>query len=428
MQNHSLAARHAERRYHIEVQRNLTRNFVAHLAHGMLGQTGFRLIMAPTFLPAYIMMLAGGSEFTVGLALSLQALGMTLTPMVGANLIEYRKRVLPVGFLTGGAMRGSVLLIALSGFFLEGTAALVAVMVSLMLLGMFQGMQGVIFNFLMSKVIPVKKRGRLTGLRNFLAGITSAAVAWIGGTYLIGDVPTAAGYSWTFLLAFVLTSMGLLMLLAVREPEPPTVRDRQTLRQRMSDLPALLRDDPAFTRYFLARSLATMGRMAMPFYFLHAGQFIGITGQTLGIVTFAFTLAGTVSNLIWGTMADKRGFRSTFLAAIGLWILSTILLMVADGLLVTVVVFIGIGAAVQGFQNSSQNLTLEFGQRDDLPVRIAVANTASEIAGTLGPLLGGILASLLGYNAVFLASIAFLGIGGLVVRIYVPEPRLRAGT
>lgn len=417
------AARHAERRYHIQVQRDLTRNFIAHLCHGMLGQTGFRLLNAPTFLPAYIMMLSGGSQLAVGLALSVQALGMTLTPLVGANLIEHRKRVLPVGFLTGGAMRATVLLIALSGFFLDGRYALIAILVCLALLGLFQGMQGVIFNFLMSKVIPVRKRGRLTGLRNFLAGITSAAVAWAGGAFLLGEEPTAHGYSWIFLLAFGLTTTGLLMLLAVREPEPPTVKPKQSLVRRMGEVPQLLRDDPAFTRYFLARSLATMGRMAMPFYILYAGQSIGLSGHTLGMVTFAFTISGTVSNLVWGSMADRGGFRRTFLASIALWIASTLVLVFTNGLAVTILVFVGIGAAVQGFQNSSQNLTLEFGDRDNLPMRIAIANTASEIAGTIGPLLGGILASALGYVSVFVAAITFLVIGGTIVAIYVPEPR-----
>ena len=161
----------------------------------MLGQTGFRLINTPTFLPAYLMMLSGGSEFIVGLALSLQTFGMVLTPMVGANLIEHRKRVLPLGFFIGGLMQTTILMIALSGLFLAGQSTLIALLVCLMLLGLLQGMQGVIFNVLMSKVIPVSKRGQLTGLRNLLAGITSAVVAWLGGTYLIGDDPTAAGYS-----------------------------------------------------------------------------------------------------------------------------------------------------------------------------------------------------------------------------------------
>lgn len=420
-----MAQRHAERRYDLQVQRDLPRNFYAHLGHGMLGQTGFRLINAPTFLPAYIMLLSGGSEMMVGLALSVQALGMMLTPLLGANLIEHRKRVLPVGFLIGAMMRLSVLFIALSGLLLGGTSVLVAILVSLTLLGLFQGMQGVVFNFLMSKVIPVKKRGRLTGLRNFLAGITSAAVAWLGGHYLLGEVPTAAGYSYTFLLAFVLTSIGLLLLLFVREPEPPTVKVKLGLVQRLGEVPQLLREDPAFSRYFLARSLATMGRMAMPFYILFAGQSIGLSGQNLGIITFAFTIAGTVSNLAWGSMADRHGFRGTFLLSIALWVVSTLVLLVASSQWLIILVFIGIGAAVQGFQNSSINLTLEFGDRDNLPMRIAIANTASELAGTIGPLLGGVLAALLGYEAVFIASIVFLIIGGAVVRIYVPEPRKR---
>ena len=58
----------------------------------MLSQTGFRLLNAPTFMPAYIMLLSGGSNLAVGLSSALQSFGMTLTPMIGANLIEHRKR------------------------------------------------------------------------------------------------------------------------------------------------------------------------------------------------------------------------------------------------------------------------------------------------------------------------------------------------
>jgi len=56
-------------------------------------------------------------------------------------------------------------------------------------------------------------------------------------------------------------------------------------------------------------------------------------------------------------------------------------------------------------------------------VRIAIANTASEAAGTLGPLLGGALAAAFGYSVVFVASVAFLVVGAIVVMYWVPEPR-----
>jgi MFS family permease len=418
--------RRAERLYQVEIRRNLNRNFVVHLLHGMLGQTGFRLLNAPTFLPAYLLLLSG-SDVAVGIGLALQALGMAITPLLGATIIEHRSRVLPMGFVTGGAMRLSVLGIALSGLVLAPVHALWAIFVWLTLFGLFQGMQGVIFNYLMSKVIPVSKRGRLTGLRNFLAGITSAGVAIAGGAWFLGEDPDIAGYSYTFVLAFVLTTCGLLSLAFMKEPMPPTLRRRSSVGARLREIPALLRADRAFTRYVTARALATAGRMALPFYILFAGTSIELTGGNLGILTVAFTLAGTVSNLLWGAMADRTGFRLVYLLSVGLWVLTTVLLIFSSGLLMTTLVFIGIGAAVQGFQNASMNLTLEFGHRDDLPVRIAIANSVSETAGTIGPLAGGAIAALFGYQVLFFTSVAFLIAGGVMVALQVPEPRHRKG-
>jgi len=416
----------AERRYEIAVRRNLNRNFAVHLVHGMLGQTGFRLLNAPTFLPAYLLLLSGGSDFAVGLGLALQSVGMMLTPLLGASLIEHRRRVLPVAFAVGSLMRLSILGIALSGLLLAPGTALYWIFGWLVAFGLFQGMQGVMFNVLMAKAIPVAKRGRLTGLRNFLAGVTGAAVAFASGRWLLGAEPDVTGYSQTFLLAFALTAVGLVTLTAMKEPRPPTARPRQSVLRRLRDVPALLRDDRPFSRYLVARALATLGRMALPFYIVYAGAGMALSGANLALMTVAFTIAGTVSNLLWGALADRFGFRLVLLASIGLWILATLALLAGSGLAATATVFVGLGAAVQGFQNASMNLTLEFGHRDDLPLRIALTNSTSELAGAIGPLLGGLIAATLGYPALFAGSIVFLLVGGLMVVAYVPEPRRRA--
>ncbi|MDE0443022.1 MAG: hypothetical protein OXL38_12985, partial [Gammaproteobacteria bacterium] len=78
-----------------EVAEHLRRNTLTQLAHGLFGQTGFRLVSAPTFLPAYLFMLSG-SDFVVGLARSLQGAGTVASPMLGASLIGHRKRFLGV--------------------------------------------------------------------------------------------------------------------------------------------------------------------------------------------------------------------------------------------------------------------------------------------------------------------------------------------
>jgi MFS family permease len=411
--------------YRQQVLADLPRNFSAHLLHGMLGQTGFRLFSTPTFLPAFILLLSGGSEFAVGLALALQAFGSALTPVLGAWLIEHRQRVLPVGFVTGAAMRLMVLGVALAGMLLQPPWALWLVYLFLALFGLLAGCQAVIFNVLLAKVIPVTNRGKLVGLRNFLAGVTTALVAWYGGHHLLGETPAADGYAWMFIIAFVMTSVGLACLLAVREPQPPTTLGRSSLAQRLRSIPGFMRDDPAFSRYVQARALTTLGRMALPFYILYAGQEIGLSGQTLATLTIAFTVTATVSTIGWGLLADQRGFRLTLLLSVGLWLGVTVLLLVSRDYLLVVVIFAALGASQEGFRIASINLALEFGHRDQIPLRLAVANSAAELAGAVAPLLGGIVAALLGYGAVFVLTALLLAVGATQLLLLVPEPRGR---
>ena len=373
------------------------------------------------------MLLLSGSDFVVGLARASQYLGMFLSPLLGATIIEHRRRVLPVGFLIGGLMRAQVLGLGLAGLVLAPSSAIIAICLLLGLFGFFMGMQGVIFSYLMSKVIPVERRGRLLGLRNSLAGLTAAGVAYLGGEYFVGHDVLGNGYAATFLVAFVLTCLGLSMLMMIREPEPPSVRTQASLGERLRDLPALLRADHAFTYYFVCRALATMGRMAAPFYVLHAGDVIGLSGTHIGILSTAYVIANSATNLGWGLLADRFGFRLVFIAAIGLWLLSVLGLMAAGDLSTFVLAFVGIGAGMGGFQMAAQNLVLEFGSRKDLPLRIAVANSAQELVGAIGPLLGGVLAVTFSREAVFWTAMTFQLAAIALVLIRVDEPRYRVG-
>jgi MFS family permease len=409
--------------YDAHIKRHLPRNFTAHLLHGMLGQTGLRLFNAPTFLPAFILLVAGGSEFTVGLALSLMAFGSTLTPMLAAHAIEHRRRILPVGLVSGMIMRVGVLGVALASFWLEGRTALLAVLACLTLYGLFAGYQMVIFNVLLSKAIPVYARGRLVGIRNSLGGLITAVLAWYGGTVLLGATPTSAGYGGIFLAAFVLTCAGLAALLLVREPEPPTVAVRVPLRHRLRQLPGLLHSDRPYARYVMARALATLGRMGLPFYVLYVGQTTALTGQNLGLLTMAFTASATVANLVWGAIADRHGFRAVFIGVLGLWAIASCALLLSQAWWVVIAVFVAVGSAQEGFRLSAINLSLEFGHRDDVPMRLAVANAASEFAGMLAPLAGGLIVAALGYPAVFIASAVCLAAAAALLIAYVPEPR-----
>jgi MFS family permease len=404
------------------VRDNLRRNYLAHLGHGIFGQTGFRLIQAPTFVPAYVFSLSG-SELVVGLARAVQALGQCLSPLFSATLIEHRRTVLPVGMRTGTLLRLQVLGIALAGFFLPVEWNLAMVCVFLGLFGFFMGMQGVIFNVLLAKVIPIALRGRLSGLRNALAGVTAAGVAYLGGGWLVETNALGNGYAATFLVAFVLTEAGLLMLLFIREPDAPGVRERAAMATRLADLPGLLRADANFAAFLVACLLGALGRIAMPYYVLYAQGTLEIGGHELGLLTAAFLLAATTLNLGWGLLADRTGFRVVFLASLFVWIAGTFMLFGAASFAQLVAVFVALGAGSGGFMMGQQILVLEFGAREDLPLRIGALNASTEAMGVVAPLAGGALAAWLGFPAVFWCAIAFKLAAAALVVVRLREPR-----
>jgi MFS family permease len=74
---------------------------------------------------------------------------------------------------------------------------------------------------------------------------------------------------------------------------------------------------------------------------------------------------------------------------------------------------------------AAQNLVLEFGSREDLPMRIAVANTTSQLMLAIGPVLGGVLLLVSSYLTLFCVAIAFQ-LASLALMIFlVEEPRRR---
>ncbi len=430
----------AEIAYEQFVWKNLPRNFAGHFVHGMLGMTGFRLFNAPTFLPAYLHLLSG-SDFVVGLGQSLQQLGGVVSPVIGATQIEHRKRVLPVAMLMGTLMRIQILGIALAGFVLHGFPLLVTILIFLFLLGLFSGPQSVAFQLLLAKVIPIARRGRLQALRNVIGGAVAAGLAWFAGRYLIEGNFLGNGYGVTFSLAFILTSLGLTALrLLMREPEPPTIRARARVIDRVREFPTLLTQDRGFMFFMIAQTLATAARVAAPFYILYAGHSMKLDGNNLGTVTLVFLGADTVTNMGWGLIGDRFGFRLSFVLSLVTWLAGTALLMVAPSMIrahlgalpldvhtLIFIAFFALGAAQSGFLMSSQTMVLEFGVRDDIAMRLALTTTAQGAMAAIGPLAGGVIARFFGYEVLFGVSIGFLLVALGVLLTVVEEPRLRRG-
>jgi MFS family permease len=427
----------AEAQYQRFVDDNLPRNFAGHFIHGMLGMTGFRIFNAPTFLPAYLHLISRAmpySDLWVSLGVALQNFGSVVSPVVGAAQVEHRKRVLPVSMWMGTLMRIQVAAIAICAWLLHGPVLVFAILGFLLLLGVFQGAQGVAFQMLLAKVIPTRLRGRLQAFRNIAGGQVSAGVAFLAGTYLIGKDPLVGGkfalfhngYATTFALSAVLTTLGLSALaMLMREPEPPTVRPRARTWDRMREFPALLAADRGYMYFMIAQTCATVGRIGVPFYVLLVRHIMPLTGATIGLESLVLLEGDSLSNLVWGLIGDRLGFRASFIGAMALWIGATVVLLFAGTPLMVLVAFFGLGAAQAGFQMSSQTMVLEFGAREDIAMRLGLSQTAQGLMNAIGPVIGGVIAVAAGYRPVFVISIVFEAIALALLIFVVDEPRYR---
>lgn len=269
-------------------------------------------------------------------------------------------------------------------------------------------------------------RGRLQAWRNATGGLIAAGLAYFSGHYLVQTNLLGNGYGATFLLAFVLTSLGLTALrLLMREPEPPTVRPQMPFKQRLHEFPELLRSTPGLTPFLIAQTFAVAGRIATPFYILYASKSISLNGTNIGTLTLAYLGADTVANLLWGYAGDRIGFRAILIGALVLWASSTLLLLGSQGMLGFFLAFCGLGASQSGYMMSVATMVLEFGSREDTAMRLALSTTAEGIMASSGPLIGGLIASALGYSMLFSASIGcqLVALGLLIW--FVKEPRHR---
>ena len=331
-----------------------------------------------------------------------------------------------------GGLIGSLLLLVTSNkafSVIVPFLLLAATLAFLFLLGVFMGPQGVAFQLLLAKVIPISRRGQLQAWRNVVGGVVAAVLAWAAGRYIVEANLFGNGYATTFVIAVVLTSLGLTALrVLIREPELPTARPKSRVIDRVREFPTLLAADRGFAHFLLATALANGARIAAPFYILFAGQSVELNGSTLGYLSLAYLGADTLSNLAWGAAGDRVGFRSSFIVSLALWAASIVLLINAHDLTLLLGAFIGLGASQSGYLMSSQTMVLEFGSRDDMAMRLAILSTVQGALSAIGPLVGGLLAASVGYASLFWAAVVLLAAGLLVLVFLVDEPRRRRAT
>jgi MFS family permease len=386
-------------RYRGDVARHYRRNLTLHLLYGLFGTTGWRLIMAPTFVPDYVYRL-GGSQLVVGALLSCGGLARFVSPLIGAARLVDRPLVKPATLRIGAVMRVQVLGMALAALALPIELNLIAFAALYVVFSVFNGLQGVAYGLLTAKVIPLARRGRFIGLRDFAGGATAAIVsAAAAGFFARSAFPL--GHGLTYLAAFLFTALGLVCLSGIREPVAPFAAPPRSLAATLAATRTLVAGDRAFAWFCVARGLAALGLMAAPYFIIAVGGRIAGGAAGLAHASVAYFTAQTAANLLWGPLADRAGFRTVFLVAAVVWLGALGLAAGVTTLPGALLLFVLIGVGQGGLQMASMNLVYEFGDDGQLALRIGAVNALGELMTAVAPLTGGWIADRWSHQALY---------------------------
>jgi MFS family permease len=405
-----------------DVRRNLRWNFTLNLLYGLFGTTGWQLIMAPIFVPAYMKEL-GGTNTMVGLLLFCGGLSRFITPLVAAPLVEHEHFMKRKSVLAGTFMRAQLLLMALAGFLAPRWLNLIEFFIFFSLFNLFMGIQHVVYQTVMSKVIPVDRRGRFVGLRNFLGGASVSLVSFIAGSF-IENLEFPHSYAATYLLAFGLTSVGLVFFAFSREPASPTVLKKTPVLKRLRSIPSMVKEDRNFGNYMACCAVGSFALMSNPYFINYVNSELSISGSQFGLIAACFYMSRTSSNLILGSIADRKGFRLVFILSAGLWISAMIVVVILPiSYLLAIFFFMAFGAGMSGYRMSMNNMVFEFGSTAERPMRIAVVNSVVELSNAFGPLFAGFMADKVSYHFIFIISIVCAISALFMMYTLVTEPR-----
>jgi MFS family permease len=330
----------------------------------------------------------------------------------------------PWAIRTGFFQRSVILLIALAVLLLGGRYPDAALAVFFILYTGMQVLAGIAtpgwFDFY-AKVTPLRKRGRLSGLRTSL-GSLAALLGGVVLTILLSAFDFPTSFAIGFFLAFLLQMTSLGIQRQIVEAEPSQGLQRRSLVEYLRQQPEVFRANKDFRTFIFSAAVLAVANMPIGFFTVYALTRFNVDESAVGTFTLSMLSTQVISALAGGYISDHYGNkRSLIIAATGMLLASlSALLAPSPGWFLLVFFFVGlnIGTELMG----RYNISVEYGPVEQRSTYIALMNTALAPVYLSG-LLGGWISDLFGYPVLFGVS-ALFSIAGLYILLWrVRDPR-----
>lgn len=406
------------------VQQNLRWNMGAGIIDAVFFALAMAIISNETVIPLLLTRL-GANSVILGVITALVNLGILLPQLIGAGISQERPYKKPITMLFGLGERLPFLLIGVAVWLWGDSAPAIALGAYVVLRVLSSVSVGTIipaWYTLIGKTIPTRRRGLFFGLGRGTGALLGVGGALLAG-YLLDSQGFPRGYALCFLLAWISMMGSWLGLAITREPPDLTVKARTPMAAYFRQLPAILRANRNYARFVAARCITVLGTMALSFFIVYGSGRFALTGAQVGGLTATISTTQAVLYLVWGLIADRFGHKRVLCIGAACMAVAGLVAHWTPGVAGLYAAFALMGAAVSAEMISSSSIVLEFAPADEQPTYVGLSNTLVAPFRTLAPILGGALASGLGYGALFLIAALVSTAGAAAMALGVREPR-----
>lgn len=380
---------------------------------------GDAVVDAKTVLPWLLGALSVPAAF-IGLLVPIRESGSllpqaSLLPIVRAR--PQRKGLWVVGAV-GQAV--AAFAVALTAFTLTGVAAGVAILAALAVFALARSLCSITVKDVMGRTIEKGGRGKVSGTATTVAGLVAITLGF--GLRQLGPDTATTAFGVLLLGGGVMWLLATIPFSTVDEPagDHDDSTDASTIRAGLN----LLRDDPPFRRFVIARTLLLVSALSPPYVIALAQEQVGSGIAGVGPFVIASGLAALLGGRLWGGAADRSSRLVIATAAGTASVLVGVFLALrvtglGDQSLFYVIAYFTLAITHTGSRVGRQTYVVDLAEGNRRTNYVAVSNSAM---GVLLLIVGGLTSLLATLGpAVALAALALIGAAGVPMARSLPE-------
>lgn len=387
---------------------------------------GDRIVDVKTVLP-WMLGALGTPTALIGLLVPVREAGSMLPQVALLPLVRARERRAGLWLLGSAGQAAAVAAMAVAALTIEGVAAGLAVLAALAGFASARALCSITSRDVLGRTVAKGSRGRVTGTATTTAGFVTIVLG-LGLGQLGADTPTTA----FVLLLFGAATMWLVgMVPFARIDEPPGEHDEDPEVGVITDALRLLREDPAFRRFVVARTLLLVSALTPPYVVTLAQAELGSSITELGPFVVATGLAGLLGGRLWGHYADTSS-RTVIAAAAGGATLVVVLFLVVEGTglpggaVLYVGTYFALALAHTAARVGRKTYVVDLGEGNERTDYVAISNTVMALLLLVVGGLTGLLSTL--GPRVALVALALIGALGVPAARSLPEVSVGTST